>query len=674
MISADTPLVIHAKAQEGFIEFLKAARTAQSRVHNMREYFRTLDLAYYREQDLTTEQARAKIANKYGDSTKFQNITVPIVMPQVEAAVTYQASVFLSGTPLFPVVAEPANMDAALQLETIIDNQAIRGGWVHEFMLLFRDAYKYNFGALEVDWIRDTTPSLETDVKFSTKEAKPNQVIWEGNAIKRIDPYNLIYDTRVPPTQVHTRGEYVGYTQIMSRMELKAFLASLDGKIIANVKSALESGLGNTTISSSSETASYYIPQVNPDISISKDQGYDAGDFNWIKWAAISGADGGAIQYKNAYQITTLYARILPEDFGLKVPNRNTPQVWKFIYVNDSVLILAERQTNAHNYLPIMCVQGTVDGLGHQTKSLASNGVPLQQLSSAIWNAIIAGTRRSITDRVLYDPSRVSKELINSANPSAKIPVRPAAYGKPVGESVYQFPFRMDNIADLSALSNQVNNMADKLDRQNPIKRGEFVKGNKLKAEVDAVMSNASGGDQMRAMQLEATLFTPLKEILKLNILQYQGAEAVFSRDKDQLVTVDPIALRKAVMAFKVSDGLVPSEQLISESAIRDGFQTLANMPQLAAGYNLPPFFSYMMKLQGAKISAFEKPREQVAYEQAVSQWQQLVLQMVKENPAITQQQFPPQPTPQEFGYNPGEVENESAADKEPIQQSLPFG
>lgn len=673
MISADTPITVPQKAQEGFIGFLKAARLAQTHTYNMREHFRNIDLAYYREQDQTTEQARAKIANKYGDSTKFQNITVPIVMPQVEAAVTYQASVFLSGTPLFPVVAEPANMDAALQLETIIDNQAIRGGWVNEFMLLFRDAYKYNFGALEVDWVRDTVPSLETDIKFSTKEAKPKQITWEGNAIKRLDPYNIIYDSRVPPSQVHTRGEYVGYTELMSRIELKAFLASLDGKIIANVIPALESGLNNTIVSSSSETSAFYVPQVNPDVVLSKDIGYGASEFNWLTWAAISGANERAIQYKNAYQVTRLYARILPDDFGLKVPNRNTPQVWKFIFVNDSVLVLAERQTNAHNYLPIMCVQGSIDGLSYQTKSLASNAIPLQQLSSAIWNSVIAGTRRSITDRVLYDPSRVSKELINSSNPAAKIPVRPAAYGKPIAESVYPFPFRMDNISDLAALSNQINTMADKLDRQNPIKRGEFVKGNKLKAEVDAVMSNASGGDQMRAMQLEATLFTPLKEILKINILQYQGTDAIFSRDKDRLVSIDPIALRKAVMAFKVSDGLIPSEQIISEAAIRDGFQTLANMPTLAAGYNLPPFFSYMMKLQGAKISAFEKPPEQVAYEQAVTQWQQLVLQMVKENPAITQQQFPPQPTPQEFGYNPGEVENESDADQKPIQQTLPL-
>lgn len=653
MIKADTPLKLGKKAQEGIMQYLKTARQAQTTIYNLREHFRNIDLAYQREQDLTEEQMRAKLANKYGDATKYQNVTVPMVMPQVESAVTYQASVFLTNTPIFGVVAPPDQMDAATQMETVIEDQAIRGGWVNEFMLTFRDAFKYNAYFVEVDWVQEVTASLETDIKFSTKEGRPMQEIWAGNKVKRLDPYNTLYDLRVPLNKMHQFGEYVGYTEIMSRMQLKGFIASLPGKIIDNIVEAFESGVGTTTLSSNSYTAPFYIPTVNPEINMNRNTAFGTGEFNWLAWAGITGADRDGIQYKNAYQVTTLYARILPNDFGLRVPSSSTPQIWKFIFVNDSVLILAERQTNAHNYLPILCGQGTVDGLSYQTKSLASNVIPLQQLGSAFWNSAIATSRRAIMDRVLYDPSRISEKHINSANPAAKIPVRPAAYGKNVGEAVYPFPFRSDNLGDLANLAGQIQLMADKLDRQNPAKRGEFVKGNKLKAEVDQVMANASGGDQMRAMQLEASLFTPLKEIIKLNILQYQGPASLFNREKDSLVPIDPVALRKATIAFKISDGLIPSDQIISDDVMRDGFQTLANMPALAQGYNLSPLFSYMMAVKGAKLKPFEKPAEQVAYEQAVAQWQQLVIQLLKENPQIQTNQFPPQPTPEQFGYNP---------------------
>jgi hypothetical protein len=136
-----------------------------------------MDLAYIREGDLSEEQWRARLANRYGDKAKFQNVTVPVVMPIVEAAVTYQASVFLTGHPIFGVVSNPINMDAALQMETVIEDQATRGGWVREFLLFFRDGFKYNISALEVCWDRVVTSALETDLGFSASLHSPQRPI-----------------------------------------------------------------------------------------------------------------------------------------------------------------------------------------------------------------------------------------------------------------------------------------------------------------------------------------------------------------------------------------------------------------------------------------------------------------------------------------------------------------
>lgn len=673
MISANTPIILSKQSQQGVVRYLAAARSAQDSTYNMRERFRSLDLAYQREQDRSTVQARAKIANRYGDPTKLQNVTVPIVMPQVEAAVTYQASVFLTGSPLFGVVASPENMDAAMQLETIIDNQAIRGSWVAQLTGIFRDAAKYNFYALECDWERITAAELETDLKFSTSEARPKRTIWEGNVLRRWSPYNVVFDNRVAPHEIHTKGEFVGYTELVSRIQLKAFLADLGNrKIIANVKEALESGTANLTGTNDSYRSAYYVPDINPDIYFQRS--ITGSEFNWQEWFEAGNNAPPEINYHNAYYKTTLYARILPSDFGIKVPEANTPQVWKFVYINDEVLVLAERQTNAHSYLPVLCGQGMQDGLDYQTKSLAANAEPLQQLASGFYNAAIASMRRSVTDRVLFDPSRISADKINSENPAAKIPVRPAAYGKPVSESVYAFPFRADNLDQILGLSDRVVSMADKLARQNPVRRGEFVKGNKTRSEFEDVMANANGEDQLRALQLEAYLFTPLKEIIKTNILQYQGAGSMLSTSREAMVEIDPVQLRTVVMEFKVSDGLLPSSKIISSDAIRDGFQTLANIPSLAAGYNLPPMFSYLMKIQGARIQAFEKPPEQLAYEQAVAQWQQLVMEIVKNTQPGAQPTLPPQPTPDQFGYNPQAqpAPTQGAADASPNTAGIP--
>jgi hypothetical protein len=617
---------------------------------------RQIDLAYIRENDFTQENLRAKAANKYGDPTRFQNITVPVVMPMVEAAVTYQSSVFLTGHPIFGVVSNPQTMDAAMQMETVIEEQSVRGGWVRELMMFFRDGFKYNLAALEVNWDRVVTAALETDLAFSTTQARPKEVIWEGNCLKRKDPYNLIFDTRVAPSEIYWRGEFAGYTELMSRIQLKQFVNSLPDKMVDNVIAAFESGLGFSGISSTDMQGGFYTPQINPNALLDRDS---RGTTNWMAWAGIAGSQSN-IKYKDTYEVTTLYAKILPADFGMKVPAQNTPQIWKFIYVNHSVLIYAERQTNAHGYLPMLFSQPLEDGLEYQTKSLAQNVQPIQDVTTALMNSNIAARRRAISDRGIYDPSRISEAHINSDNPAAKIPVRPAAYGKPVQEAYYPIPFRDDQAGIIMQDIQQLLQMGNVITGQNPVRQGQFVKGNKTQHEFQSVMSNANGRDQMTSMLLEAQVFTPLKEILKINILQYQGGVSLFNREKQQVVKIDPVALRKAVMDFKVSDGLTPSDKLINSDTLQVAMQVIGSSPQIAAGYNLAPMFSYFMKTQGGRIQEFEKSPEQMAYEQALQQWQ-LAMQTVSESfkgmePAEVQklmQQLPPQPQPQQYGYNP---------------------
>lgn len=668
-MASATPLIIPEKSQEGLIAFHKQCYNMLNQQWNVREKMRLVDLAYIRETDWTKDHRRAQLANRYGDPYKFQNVTVPIVMPQVEAAVTYQSSVFLTGTPLFGFVAPPEEMDAAIQFQAIVEDNATRGGWVQQFQMFFRDAFKYNLSFVEVDWGREVTQAVETDVSFTGgKEGKPKEVIWEGNTVRRWDPYNTFFDSRYKPTDIYKDGEFIGTTKLMSRIHLKKFINELPDKMISNVVKAFESGLG-TASSGSGGIESYYVPQINPDALISKDPKRST---DWMAWATLSNKNN-TIQYKNLYEVTTLYARILPSDFDLRVPSANTPQIWKFIIVNHQVLIYAERQTNAHGYLPVLIGQSNEDGLSYQTKSLANNAEPFQSISSALVNSAMASRRRAISDRTLYDPSRVSEAHINSDNPSAKIPVRPAAYGKPVGEAVYAFPYRDDQSAVAFQELPQMLQMANTVNGQNQAKQGQFVKGNKTLHEYESVMANANGRDQMTAMLFEAQVFTPLKHILKMNILQYQAGVSIYSPGAEKTVKIDPVTLRKSSATFKVTDGLTPTDKVISSDEFAVALQTMASSPALGSGYNLAPAFSYLMKTRNVDLRPFEKSPQQVAYEQALGSWQQMAQLALEKG-----QQFKiPQPQPAQYGYIPGapaaaQGTPQSAAAPNPSQNPAP--
>jgi hypothetical protein len=97
--------------------------------------------------------------------------------------------------------------------------------------------------------------------------------------------------------------------------------------------------------------------------------------------------------------------------------------------------------------------------------------------------------------------------------------------------------------------------------------------------------------------------------------------------------------------------------------------QAISSSPQLASQYNLGPMFSYFIKTQGGRITEFEKSQEQIAYEQAMAQWQQMVTQIVDTLKGVEPSQvqelmksLPPQPTPEQYGYKPGGADPYSAA------------
>lgn len=671
-MATSTPIPnLSAKSQEGIIQYYRACSAILATTWNFREQLLYIDRQYMRENDFSSEQVRARIANRYGDQTKYQNVTVPVVMPQVETAVTYQSSVFLTGIPLFGVSASAKYMDAALQMETIIDHQAQKGGWVNQIEMTFRDAFKYNFAACEVTWCRKKIWTPETNPDFSRDQGKPVETYWEGNAVKRLDPYNMIFDARYKPTEIAERGEFSGYTEIMSKTELLRYMNSLPFRM--NYKAAFEST--PSTVGTAYPT-SYYIPELNPDALLSQNLYQTT---NWLVWAGLSDATrNGNINFKNVYFVTTFYARIQPADFLIGSPAPHLPQIWKFIIVNGNTVVYAERQTNAHDMIPILYMQPQEDGLGYQTKSFAQNVVPYQQIASALMNSAMASRRRSISDRGIYDPSRINAKDINSDSPNAKIPVRPAAYGKPLNEAYYPIPYRDDQLQFAMSDMAQMLQFADRATGQNAAQQGQFVKGNKTLFEYQDIMGNANGRSQSQSIKLETQFFAPLKYILKLNVLQYQQPGSVYSREQQTEIDIDPVVLRSAVLEFKVSDGATPASKQVNSETFAAATQAIAATPALAAEYNIGDVFAYLFKTQRADVGQFRKSREQITYEQALSSWQATVAALSESysklkkpdgsgyTPEEIQSALPPQPTPEQFGYNPQAAVQQSQIQSQP--------
>lgn len=642
MATDNLPVVLKKTAEEGIVTYARMAQDLLLSQYSLRSYMIAVDQAYMRETDYTDAEWKSRLANRAGDSNKIQNVTVPIVMPQVEAAMGYMTNVFCTGQPVFGVTADPQFEDAALQMETIISENSIRAGWVRQLMLFFRDGLKYNLHAIEAEWQQRTTYTVETDA-VSSRGAKPKEVLWNGNVLRRMDMYNTFFDPRVHPAEIHEHGEYAGYIEVFSRIRLKKWINERFGHIpAAVVKRAFESAPLDISYSGGTPS-SYYIPLINPFPLMNQAA---LGGFDWTSWVSNVAQRPGSIRYNNAYQIMKLYARIIPSDFGLDVPDANTPQVWKFYLINNTVVLWSERQTNAHDYIPIFFGQPLEDGLDFQTKSFATNVVDMQSVASGFWNGYIASKRRLVTDRVLYDPMRINKKDISSTDPAAKIPVRPAAFGKNVSEAVYQFPFK-DNEADsLLNGATLVQRFADMINGQNPAQQGQFVKGNKTKHEYDDVMGHGNNKNQTMALMTEFQVFVPMKEAIKLNILQYQeDGVTLFNTAQKSNVKVNTTELRKAAVHFDVSDGIMPSDKLMNGDEWNATMQAISQPGSpIGAGYNVAPMFTYLSKTRGVDLTPFEKSPLQLQFEQQQQAWQQVAEAAIKAGqPVPPQPQMPPE-------------------------------
>jgi hypothetical protein len=599
MAAVPTAFQVSPMQQQAIVRYVQNCVESLANTWNMRQGFLLRDQIYQREVDRSVEQSRAQSSNYAGDPFKLQNMHLPIVMPQVESALAYHAGVFLTGNPIFGVASNPSNEDAALQMESVIADNSIYFGWQRELIMFIRDGLKYNFGAIEVCWKKKKIYSLVDNP--GEAEAKKNEIWYQGNYLRRLDPYNLIWDKRVlQPAEHHKKGEFGGYTELMSRIELKQLFLDLDPAMTMNARAAFESGVPTITLNGADSW--YYMPQVNMNSFLGANSMLTS--TNWLAWAMIEPGNGTNrdtnIRYNNMYEVTTLYGKIIPTDFRLSVPNRNQPQIWKFIVVNRQHVIFVERMTNAHGYLPILFCQPNEDGLGYQTKSFLDNATPFQYMGDSLWNAAVESKRRRVFDRIFYDPSRVRKEDIDRVTSVARIPVKQSAYGKPVSESVFAFPYHDENSQYDLQMAQSISEMADIANGQNKVERGQFQKGNKSRKEFETTMGNSNSRQQLGALLLESQVFTPMKEMIKVNVLQYQGGASYYNVAEKKAVDIKPAELRKAVMAFKVSDGLLPTDKLMSTDVLQVFMQTIQTSPLMQAEFDMVGAFAYWCKLQGA--------------------------------------------------------------------------
>lgn len=600
-LELDTLIVPKEKSQKAILEYCQRVLTEHNKFSDYLHKMEAIDIAYARYQDNKDVNGVASGQGIDAATTPVGVINLPstvppVVVSQVDSMVAYLADVFLSGYPIFPVVSNPTNKDYAEQLETLIDDHATLGGYARQLLLFFRDGVKYNLSAIETEWTSIYQYSILQDL---LKGKKMDKTAKKYTRLKRLDPYNTVWDHNVNPGDVSLEGDYAGYIELVSATKVKRFLnrLSTEGKAF-NVKEALGSGLNNNQ-----DGASHY--RVHPNVSDYVAARKPLDGMDWYQYiTGLNDNNKSAIKTGN-FEIFRLYARIMPSDFFLFGPESKTPQIWKFVIINNSVVVQAERIISAYDYLPILFGQPLEDGLGYQTQSIAESNIPFQTAATTLFNIRFNSARRAVSDRALYDASLISSADINAPVPAAKIPVKSNSIdgSKSIRDAYHQIPFDARGTEAAFQDGMAIVGFGKELSGLNSPQQGQFQKGNKSVREWTDTMGGSDARLRLPALTLEFQVFMPLKETLKLNIYQYGENTEVVSQKDGTYLQIDIEQLKTKVLSFRVADGYTPKSKLASTEGIVQLMQILGQSQQLQQqlGPMLPGMFAHLAQLMGVR-------------------------------------------------------------------------
>lgn len=571
-MNTDVPYPIKKEQEEQLLVYINELITNRTSMNVLRKKFEICDRI---------------VAREPAQGEKRLEVTAPIVMPQVDTMVAYLTKTFLNVAGLFPVTTIPSAQETADAVNVLFKSFANEWQWKRNLLLCFKDAAKYDLMIAECTWKEVKVGGLgSTTLSIGgVMQRQPVDKVKIGFAITHLDPYNTFWDTSVAASQLPSSGEFAGYIETKNSIQLHKFLLSLPANNGWNHRLSEIKDNGNNS-------NHYYKPNI---------VSYDAetGITNWD--AHFNSLFRNSPTGQNNHEIITLYCRIIPQEFGMKVPSNGTPQIWKFIVVDMKFIVYAECKSNAHDYLPIVIGQPFESNLQYQQKTLPEELASLQDLASKLWSMEIASSRRIVANREVYNPLLIRGEDINNSSESAKIPIRNSAYNQDIRQSVYSIPYNDPAIGTRSSLAQGIAQFATMVTGQNQVSSGQFVKGNKTNAQFNEVLARSDARQVSMAVLLEDQFFSVLKHILLYDLVQYQQPMTVFDMDTKSEVKIDPSSFLDESIEFLINDSLGIGEDNIGTDTIMVAMQTMQSIPELAKQYDIAKVFAFLMAKSGVR-------------------------------------------------------------------------
>jgi hypothetical protein len=345
------------------------------------------------------------------------DIVFPYSYAMLETLLTYVFVAFAQ-EPMFRYEGySPEDTLGAMQLELVNNLHCVKNKVLLSLHTMIRDGFSYGMGVGAPGWKkwygrRINKASLDysaagTEVSRPESWIGDEEVIFEGNSLRNIDPYSFLPD---PSVGIHEQqeGEFVGWVvrdNLLSLLkEEETDDEMFNGKYLRHV---------------TDKTSIYGEDKSQRDTRTGTSEQQKSGT------------------RKNRIDVIHMYIDLIPKDY--KLSERDSPQRWKFALAADAVLIEAAPMNYLHNLFPIAVMSPDFDGYSVTPLSRLEILEGLQTALDYLFNTHITNVRKAVNDMFLVDPMLVNIRDMKDPEPGKLIRLRRPAWGRGVKDVAMQF-------------------------------------------------------------------------------------------------------------------------------------------------------------------------------------------------------------------------------------------
>lgn len=542
---------------EQLIQYLRQRLAAGKRQRDARlERMRNIDKAYSGWIALSVED-RDRIRERARTGKPLAtDISLPLTMIHIDDMMTYFVQTFAPSRGMFYHTGKQEEVGMAGVIVTLMNNHAQYGAYFRHILLSALSGLKYNLAGITSRWSIDYGPKLT--VQENGVQQVEQVPIWEGNLIESLDLYNTFWDPLTQPSQVYKEGEYAGF-----------FYAKSHNWLLQRAAAGAFFNLKDLFAQQAFPFCRYYVKPSNQ-IPLSTDV-KEPGGTDWV--AALSGMGDAADMLESGYELTEIYIRLNPTEFGLvpraEIQTRNRLEIWRFTIAGGDFIIDATHMSNMHGHIPFYLSYLNDDLMEDSQKSVAEILAPLQDLASHMCNVHIKSSRRNLWGLMIYDPMVVDLSQIPDGEVAGRIPIQAAAAGRDIDSAIWQSAGVLDTkqtMQDVQTIMTLISQFFPTSQAPSQIAGIDRA----VTDQVAAVQQGVNRRNQKYARLLDASLFTPMRTGLYYNILQFQqdGAQVIDAQGRP--ITVDMTALRATDMPWIIGQGFKALDRQAAASALKE--------------------------------------------------------------------------------------------------------